>query len=390
MTRDGAHGLDLSYNRLNLIEKVVRSGATLANYSYLSDGTKVSATNGAGDGFFYAGSLVYRKAGDRLTLESAGFDGGRFVVTNTGVEPRYFESDHLGSTRVVVNAGGEVLERNDYYPYGMRWSDPSSLLSDNRYGYNGKERQDFVDLPYLDYGARMYDPIRGIWIGQDPLASVFNSYSPYGFCLNNPLKFRDDTGRNPVIVIGGIVLVVNDLFWISTGAITAGIFLQKSADTGKWSLSPMLDQYNPGWDYQRRKDRDRKDALDRAQANVQKSIQDNFPDPDDFDPNNTPRIRKGGIWQRAFWATLIGISLVVPDENNVMTVRYWISILKDLLDEDDEQDDETAIDSKDDTSRRESQQQEYTNQQEDKSNPISNDRISYRNYLDQYFPQSNY
>ncbi len=154
MTRDGAPGLDLSYNRLNLIEKVVRSGATLANYSYLSDGTKVSATNGAGDGFFYAGSLVYRKAGDRLTLESAGFDGGRFVVTNTGVEARYFESDHLGSTRVVVNAGGEVLERNDYYPYGMRWSDPSSLLSDNRYGYNGKERQDFVDLPYLDYGAR--------------------------------------------------------------------------------------------------------------------------------------------------------------------------------------------------------------------------------------------
>ena len=97
------------------MRKDVCNGASLTNNSYLSDGTKVSATNDAGDGFFYAGSLVYRKAGDRLTLESAGFDGGRFVVTNTGVEPRYFESDHLGSTRVVVNAGGEVLERNDYY-----------------------------------------------------------------------------------------------------------------------------------------------------------------------------------------------------------------------------------------------------------------------------------
>ncbi len=201
MTRDGAHGLDLSYNRLNLIEKVVRSGATLANYSYLSDGTKVSATNGAGDGFFYAGSLVYRKAGDRLTLESAGFDGGRFVVTNTGVEARYFESDHLGSTRVVVNAGGEVLERNDYYPYGMRWSDPSSLLSDNRYGYNGKERQDFVDLPYLDYGARQYDPeYRMSWNGQDQLAENYRPVSPYVFCADDPISNMDMDGRKIVQV----------------------------------------------------------------------------------------------------------------------------------------------------------------------------------------------
>ncbi len=194
MTRDGAHGLDLSYNRLNLIEKVVRSGATLANYSYLSDGTKVSATNGAGDGFFYAGSLVYRKAGDRLTLESAGFDGGRFVVTNTGIEPRYFESDHLGSTRVVVNAGGEVLERNDYYPYGMRWSDPSSLLSDNRYGYNGKERQDFVALPYLDYGARMYDSRTGRWLNIDPCLEIYKSLSPYLYCAGSPINHIDKEG----------------------------------------------------------------------------------------------------------------------------------------------------------------------------------------------------
>ena len=51
----------IAYNRLNLIEKVEQDGSTLANYSYLADGTKLSATDADGDGLYYFGSLVYRK-----------------------------------------------------------------------------------------------------------------------------------------------------------------------------------------------------------------------------------------------------------------------------------------------------------------------------------------
>ena len=72
-------------------------------------------------------------------MESCAFTGGRFVATATGVEARYFVTDHLGSVRAVVNDEGEVLERNDYYPFGSRWDD--GLLSDNRYRYNGKVYQ---------------------------------------------------------------------------------------------------------------------------------------------------------------------------------------------------------------------------------------------------------
>ena len=41
-----------------------------------------------------------------------------------------------------------------------------------------------------------------------------------------------------------------------------------------------------GWKHQRRQDRKAKQELDQAQANVQKSINENFPDPDNYDPNS--------------------------------------------------------------------------------------------------------
>ena len=92
---DSHAGLNLRYNDLNLIEKVMRGDTIVAKYSYLSDGTKLSATDSAGNGLYYSGSLIYTKHGSALTMESCAFTGGRFVATATGVEARYFVTDHL-------------------------------------------------------------------------------------------------------------------------------------------------------------------------------------------------------------------------------------------------------------------------------------------------------
>lgn len=199
MTRDGVSGLNISYNRLNLIEKVERNGGILAEYSYLADGTKYAATDDAGNGLVYVGSLVYKKQNGSYALESAAFSGGRFVATETASGttclPHCFVTDHLGSVRVVVNAQGEVVERNDYYPFGLRWNDSESQISDNRYRYNAKEEQTFVNVPYIDYGARMYDPkFRLGWNTSDPLAEKYYPISTYTFCGNNPINYIDPNG----------------------------------------------------------------------------------------------------------------------------------------------------------------------------------------------------
>ena len=191
---------DFAYNSLNLLEKAVRNDTIVAKYSYLADGTKLTGMTGDGCGFSYRGSFTYRtdesSQPDRV-FESTPFGGGRIVGTvDDETEVRYFLTDHLGSVRAVVNSGCEVLERNDYYPFGKRWNSASLPISDNRDRFNGKEDQSFAGLPFSDYGARMYDRERGRWLTQDPKAENFINSSQYCFCGNNPISRIDINGED--------------------------------------------------------------------------------------------------------------------------------------------------------------------------------------------------
>ena len=193
VTKDWERGLDMSYNCLNLLEYASDNDANAINYCYLADGTKLSATTGDDCGFSYRGSFTYRTdaGGDRV-FESTPFGGGRIVGTvDDETEVRYFLTDHLGSVRVVATDKNNVLERNDYQPFGKRWVTPSLPVSDNRDRFNGKEDQSFAGLPFSDYGARMYDRERGRWLSQDPLQQY---HSPYVFCGNNPIRLIDLDG----------------------------------------------------------------------------------------------------------------------------------------------------------------------------------------------------
>ncbi|WP_278996382.1 DUF6443 domain-containing protein [Alistipes communis] len=198
VTKDWERGLDMSYNCLNLLEYASDNDANAINYCYLADGTKLSATTGDDCGFSYRGSFTYRtdesSQPDRV-FESTPFGGGRIVGTvDDETEVRYFLTDHLGSVRAVVNSGCEVLERNDYQPFGKRWVTPSMPVSDNRDRFNGKEDQSFAGLPFSDYGARMYDYERGRWLMQDPKSEDYFSSTQYGFCGNNPVARIDPNG----------------------------------------------------------------------------------------------------------------------------------------------------------------------------------------------------
>ena len=195
MTGDGYHGLTLEYNALGKVSRVKSGTSTKVSYSYLADGTKVSALDASGNGLLYSGAMVFRKDGSVRSAESVGYSGGRFVADASGVlRPQIHVVDHLGSVRAIVDKSGNTVERDSYYPYGERWNDGSVEQADNRYRYNGKESQSDFGLPYLDYGARLYDPATGRWLTQDPLAENAYSISPYSFCFSNPLRFYDDNG----------------------------------------------------------------------------------------------------------------------------------------------------------------------------------------------------
>jgi hypothetical protein len=84
------------------------------------------------------------------TFESTNFGGGRINKTNNAYDINYFITDHLGSTRVIVDANGTVKAQYNYYPFGKQWEDVNLMANTNRYTFSGKEKQMVRNLGYLD------------------------------------------------------------------------------------------------------------------------------------------------------------------------------------------------------------------------------------------------
>ena len=208
----GRLGLNLSYNHLNLVSEVGDASGTLAHYSYLSDGTKLSSERVDGSGTVYRGSLVYLKdENGGLSLDCVITDGGRIAAKRdasgavTAYHALYNLTDHLGSVRAVVDGDtGAVIETNDYYPFGKRIpvtspaASTDSATGPNRWYFSGKESQSFLsaDIPFLDFGARMYDPTIARWITSDPLGEKNLLNSTYSYCSGNPICIVDPFGKD--------------------------------------------------------------------------------------------------------------------------------------------------------------------------------------------------
>ena len=113
-----------------------------------------------------------------------------YINLNSPTTYYYYLKDHQGNNRVVINSSGTVQEVNHYYPFGSTFASSSV----QPYKYNGKELDTANGLNWYDYGARNYDAALGRWHVVDPLAEKYYSTTPYGYCLNNPVKYIDPTG----------------------------------------------------------------------------------------------------------------------------------------------------------------------------------------------------
>ena len=163
--------------------------------------------------------------------------------------PYLYSTDHLGSIRAVRNAlTGAAVSRSDYEPYGAH-----TTLSGTpqRYRYNGKEDQSFAGTPYLDYGARQYDPAIGRWMVPDPLAEKNVSSSPYAFCSGNPINYIDPKGCDTVRVeynsekkkwmIAGISLSSGDDVFIVKNGNETNRYVFSEAEYGERVIALNLD-----------------------------------------------------------------------------------------------------------------------------------------------------
>ncbi len=76
----------------------------------------------------------------------------------------------------------------------------------------------FLQVDTLYSEATLQPDIVSMWLSPDPLSDEYPSWSPYVYCLNNPIKLIDPDGREPILpfvgTIGGFINFMNGL---STG-----------------------------------------------------------------------------------------------------------------------------------------------------------------------------
>ncbi|HYD22144.1 MAG TPA: RHS repeat-associated core domain-containing protein, partial [Flavipsychrobacter sp.] len=204
MTVDKNKGITaIKYNFLNLPEEVTIAGKGKITYAYTALGVRVSKQvaplAGATVTTQYVNGFEYVNG----TLQSLATSEGRVVFTTMGCNYEYSLKDHLGNTRICFDrnpstGSARIIQKTDYYPFGMTMQGNYVSGAQNKYQYNGKEIQDELSLQWYDYGARMYDPQIGRWSTSDPLGHTMTAWSNYNYSFCNPVRFIDPDGRSPM------------------------------------------------------------------------------------------------------------------------------------------------------------------------------------------------
>ncbi|HET8814414.1 MAG TPA: RHS repeat-associated core domain-containing protein [Solirubrobacterales bacterium] len=102
--------------------------------------------------------------------------------------PTYIHHDHLGSSRLLTDAGGEVSAAISYGPYGGL--EGKSGAGSTPLGFAGQYTDSASGLQYLR--ARFYDPATGQFMSRDPIASL--TRAPYTYAGDNPVNMVDPSG----------------------------------------------------------------------------------------------------------------------------------------------------------------------------------------------------
>ena len=222
ITENTTVNFDYNYNNQ-------RSRVTYANSAktkYYSEGMQVEVIKNNNDYKFityidgdpYSANIIYVK-----TQSSSGY--------------YYLHRDNQGTILGISDSSGIMIEQRIFDPWGNLKQGSISFIER---GYTGHEH--FLEISLIHMNARLYDPVKKIFLTPDNvLQDPYNpqNYNKFGYCLNNPLKYTDPSGNEPItITVGayfiaaGISALISSIFYVAQNA-----YNQQGFDWGGLGLS---------------------------------------------------------------------------------------------------------------------------------------------------------
>jgi len=163
---------DYSFNSLDQLTAVVKSGTTLGQYKYDANGMRANTTVGTTptytDFVFLGHDPLYErsKTGSTKTTTDYVYVNGRLKFTLVGSNTYYYFTDALGSVRQIWQYGSSTsatFSVQTYKPFGTAVGVSGT---DQKWKYAGEMLDSATGLYYI--GARHMDPELGRWLSLDP------------------------------------------------------------------------------------------------------------------------------------------------------------------------------------------------------------------------------
>ena len=190
------------YDVENRLVQVASGDGTIVQYAYDALGRRVRRTQGSTvTTYLYDAYIRVLEERTGAGLLVARYVYGQHVddvvALDRGGQRYYTHRDALGSTAALTDAGGQVIERYLYDPYGKPFVTdavgalrPASIVA-NPSLFTGRWYDAAVGL--YDYRARTYDPEQGRFLSRDPL-DYADGDNLYAYVLGRPTALTDALG----------------------------------------------------------------------------------------------------------------------------------------------------------------------------------------------------
>ena len=231
------------------------SGSTY-NYKYNDQGIRTEkVVNGV--------THKYYLQGEQIIAERYGSNLIKFYYDTTGVcgfnyngTDYYYQKNIQGDILRIFNGNGTLCAEYSYDAWGKCTikSNTSNIAAINPFRYRSYYFDSEIGLYYLN--ARYYDPEIGRFISPDSIeyinAEDINGLNLYGYCLNNPIKYVDVSGRvpiaNSVIKITATKQIWGfDNFWWGRVHYSVTATVKQSEEAGIFYVKNTIDNSENSW-----------------------------------------------------------------------------------------------------------------------------------------------